>query len=269
MGFLRLHKFLSAAGVCSRRRAERHILEGEVKVNGQTVLELGTSVDPDTDKVEFQGRQVTPAQSLVYVALNKPKGYVTSCDHPGEKIVLDLVKTPYRLFPIGRLDKDSTGLILLTNDGAIHHRLLHPSFDHEKTYEVGVDGPISDEALQRLEKGVRLQEGMTRPAQVERLSDTAFRIILKEGRNRQIRRMVRVLGLRVRALKRTRFAGIDLGDLPPGKWRYLNAQERDRLIGQAMGAEPNRPNHGDSAQMRSKTKRTRSATFKTGTRIKA
>lgn len=229
MEAMRLHKFLSAAGVCSRRSAERHILDGQVSVNGRTVLEMGTLVDPRTDRVEFQGRRVRLGQPLVYIALHKPRGVVTSCRHPGEKVVTDLVRSPCRLFPVGRLDKESTGLILLTNDGGLHHRLLHPSFDHEKTYEVTLASPISDVDLNRLASGVRLREGVTRRARVERLSDAGFRIVLKEGRNRQIRRMAQLIGHKVKALKRIRFAGISLGGLPPGKWRFLTREETARL----------------------------------------
>ena len=227
---MRLHKFLSAAGICSRRSAERRILEGAVTVNGRTVLELGTLVDPHTDRVEFQGQLVTLDQPRVYVALHKPKGVVTSCRHSGEKIVTDLVKLDYRLYPVGRLDKDSSGLLLLTNDGGLHHRLLHPSFDHEKTYEVTVAAAISDDDLKHLAEGVRLRDGMTRAAKVKRLSEVSFRIILQEGRNRQIRRMAQALGHKVKMLKRTRFAGIALGDLPVGKWRFLTREETTLLF---------------------------------------
>lgn len=264
-GALRLHKFLAAAGVCSRRRAERHILDGEVSVNGQVVVELGTRVNPETDWVEFQGRLVRLTQPFVYIALHKPKGYVTSCSHPGEKIVMDLVASPVRLFPVGRLDKDSTGLILLTNDGAIHHRLLHPSFDHEKIYEVTVASPMDDASLGRLATGVRLRDGMTRPAMVTRISDTRFRIVLREGRNRQIRRMVRVLGHRVKTLHRIRFAGIDLGDLGPGNWRHLSEKERTQLTGEGRGE---RRNPGDRSQDRSKMNRIRSVKDNKGTRTR-
>ena len=133
---MRLQKYLSSAGFCSRRKGEEYIRDGRVKVNGVTVTELGSKVDPQNDRVEVDQKLVQTDQKKIYIALNKPREYVTSCDHPGEKIVLDLVDIPERIYPVGRLDKDSTGLLLLTNDGRLHHRLSHPSFDHEKEYEV-------------------------------------------------------------------------------------------------------------------------------------
>ena len=129
---MRLQKFLSTAGICSRRRGEALIKAGRVSVNGQIVVELGTKIDPAKDQVSFDGRPIKYEQRLVYIVLNKPVDYVTSCRHPGEKIVLELVDIAQRVYPIGRLDKDSTGLLLLTNDGRLHHKLSHPSFDHEK-----------------------------------------------------------------------------------------------------------------------------------------
>jgi 23S rRNA pseudouridine2605 synthase/23S rRNA pseudouridine2604 synthase len=161
----------------------------------------------------------------VYIALNKPEGYVTSCDHPGEKTVVDLVAVGQRVYPVGRLDKDSTGLILLTNDGRLHHRLSHPSFDHEKEYEVTVSKPIPVHVLHKLAAGLPLMGTRTRPAGVRKLSDKRFRIVLKEGRNRQIRRMVRKVGNRVVKLKRIRVASILLGQLEKGRWRYLSQTE--------------------------------------------
>jgi len=156
---------------------------------------------------------------------------VTSCDHPGEKIVLDLVDIPERIYPVGRLDKDSTGLLLLTNDGRLHHRLSHPSFDHEKEYEVTVVAShITDGALRRLEKGLPVMGTKTRPAKVKRLSSKRFRIILKEGRNRQIRRMVGKVGGRVIGLKRVRISNIKLSKLSEGSWRYLGEKEKEGLL---------------------------------------
>ena len=145
MTVMRLQKYLSAAGFCSRRRGETYIREGHVTVNDHTVTELGTKVDPETDRVTVDDTPIVMDQNTVYIALNKPKGYITSCSRnfPDEKIVIDLLDIPERVYPVGRLDKDSTGLLLLTNDGRLHHRLSHPSFDHEKEYEVQVDRPIS------------------------------------------------------------------------------------------------------------------------------
>lgn len=227
---MRLQKFISRAGYCSRRHAEELILSGKVTVNGQIVTQLGTKIDPEKDRVEVEGTPVFPDENLVYIALNKPKGYVTSCSHPGEKIVLDLVNIPQRIYPVGRLDKDSTGLLLLTNDGKLHLKLTHPSFDHEKEYLVTVVRPIPDGALKAIESGLKILGTRTRPARVKKISDIRFKIILKEGRNRQIRRMVRKVGSRVTDLKRIRIANIRLGNLPEGKWRYLDVSEKKLLI---------------------------------------
>jgi 23S rRNA pseudouridine2605 synthase/23S rRNA pseudouridine2604 synthase len=155
---------------------------------------------------------------------------VTSCRHAGKKIVLELLDFPERVFPVGRLDKESTGLLLLTNDGRLHHRLSHPSFDHEKEYEVDVERPISDGALARMAKGLPILGSRTRPAEVVRVSARRFRIVLKEGRNRQIRRMVRQVSNEVVALKRIRFASVRLEGLAEGAWRHLSAEEVRRLL---------------------------------------
>lgn len=227
---MRLQKYLSAAGVCSRRKAEVLIAAGRVSINGETVARMGTRVDPRTDRVRVDGRAVRLQRKQIYIALHKPAGVVTSCSHPGERTVLDLVDVGQRVYPVGRLDKDSTGLLLLTNDGRLHHGLLHPSFDHEKEYEVRVDRVIADGALRHLAKGVVLKGRRTQPARVRRLSGRVFRIILTEGRNRQVRRMVRKVGCRVTSLKRVRVACIQIGDLPAGSWRYLTAEEQNRLL---------------------------------------
>ena len=230
MSLIRLQKFLSEAGACSRRKGEKHILAGEVTVNGKVVTTLGTKVDPNTDTEHLKGVPVEATDRLVYVMLNKPAGVVTSCEHRGEPVVTDLVDLPQRLFPVGRLDKDSTGLLLLTNDGRIHHRLSHPSFDHEKEYDVALAAPISDEALAQLASGLTIQGRRTRPALVRRITESRFRIVLLEGRNRQIRRMVGKLGHRVVRLHRVRVAHIRLGRLAQGRWRHLSAQEVGRLL---------------------------------------
>ncbi len=230
MGQMRVQKFLSSAGVCSRRKGEELIVAGRVAVNGETIVELGTKIDPDRDRVEVDGRAIQLADTLIYIALNKPQDYVTSCSHPGEKVVVDLVDISERIYPVGRLDKDSTGLLLLTNDGRIHHRLSHPSFDHEKEYDVTVARPISDGALKKMSAGLPLMGTTTRPARITRISPRRFRIVLQEGKNRQIRRMVRKVGSEVTRLQRKRFASIKLGNLPPGKWRYLSQSEKESLL---------------------------------------
>jgi pseudouridine synthase len=234
MPLMRLQKFLSTAGACSRRHGEEFIRQGRVRVNSRVVTVLGTQVDPDKDRVELNGRPVTVQGQNIYIALNKPKGYVTSCSHAGELVVVDLIDLPMRLYPVGRLDKDSTGLLLLTNDGRLHHHLSHPSFDHEKEYEVTVERPIPDGVLDHLAAGMPLMGSTTRPAGVQRLSGRRFRIVLQEGRNRQIRRMVRKLGHEVIRLKRVRVANVRLGSLPLGAWRHLTAGEKKTLL-QAIG----------------------------------
>ena len=227
---VRLQKFLSQAGICSRRKGEEYIKAGRVRVNGQVTQELGTKVTPGIDRVEFDGAVVVAAAEKVYIALNKPEGYVTSCEHAGEKVVVDLLNIEQRIYPIGRLDKDSTGLLLLTNDGRLHHRLSHPSFEHEKEYEVTLVEPINDGALKKLTRGVNLKGRRTRPARVERLSGKRFRITLMEGRNRQIRRMVAKVGSQVEKLKRIRVVNIRLGRLAKGRWRYLSDNEKTMLM---------------------------------------
>jgi 23S rRNA pseudouridine2605 synthase/23S rRNA pseudouridine2604 synthase len=227
---MRLQKYLSAAGVCSRRKGEELIQTGWVSLNGVVVTELGTKANPDVDLVEVDGKAVHINQDRVYLALNKPMEYVTSTHHRGEPVVTDLVDMPQRIYPVGRLDKDSTGLLLLTNDGRLHHRLSHPSFDHEKEYVVRVAKQISDGALERLAKGVPVMGTKTRPARLTRISRRRFKIVLQEGRNRQIRRMVRKVGNQVTELKRIRIANIRLGKLAEGTYRHLTKAELKPLL---------------------------------------
>lgn len=227
---IRLQKWLSEAGVCSRRQGEAYIAAGRVRVNGRVVTVPGTKVDPQQDRVEVDGRPVKAAPGKIYLALHKPKGFISSCRHGDRPVVVDLVDLPARIYPIGRLDLDSTGLLLLTNDGRLHHQLSHPSFDHEKEYEVAVQQPIMDDQLRQLAEGMPILGSRTRPARVRRLSGRRFRIVLQEGRNRQIRRMVKQLGHKVKRLHRVRIDGIHLGSLPEGAWRHLTPAERERLL---------------------------------------
>ena len=227
---MRLQKYLSSAGICSRRKGEEHIKAGHVSVNGVVVTQLGSKVDIKKDRVEFQKRPVELVENLLYVLLNKPAGIVSSSSQKGEKTVLDIVNIKERLYPLGRLDKDSTGLLLLTNDGKIHHRLLHPSFDHEKEYYVTVEKPIPNGALLSMEKGLPMMGTKTRPAKITRISSRSFKIVLREGKNRQIRRMVRKIGNKVERLKRIRIVNIKLGDLKEGSWRFLTKKEERDLL---------------------------------------
>jgi 23S rRNA pseudouridine2605 synthase/23S rRNA pseudouridine2604 synthase len=162
--------------------------------------------------------------------LNKPEGVVSTCRQKHQKIVLDLVNISERVYPVGRLDKDSKGLLLLTNDGRLHHALSHPSFDHEKEYEVTLESGISNHALRKMARGIPLDGVMTRPCRIKRLSERRFRMILQEGRNRQIRRMVQACGNHVVTLKRLRMANIRLGHLAEGRWRYLSEHEKKILL---------------------------------------
>lgn len=233
----RLQKVLAHAGVASRRRAEDLIRAGRVTVNGAVVTELGTRVDPSRDEVRVDGRPLRGAESRVYVLLHKPAGVVSTARDPqGRRTVLDLLPDlGVRLYPVGRLDYDSSGLILLTNDGALALRLTHPRYGAEKVYRVQVEGHPSPAALDRLRRGMRLSDGMTAPARVREVARDAagstLEVVLREGRNRQVRRMFAAVGHPVRALVRVGEAGLTLGDLPPGAWRRLTEEEVARLRG--------------------------------------
>jgi len=230
----RLHKFLSRAGVASRRKSEELIAAGRVKVNGETVSVPGSKVDAEHDRVEVDGQLVALPQGHVYWLLNKPAGYVSTVRDPqGRPTVLDLVHQARRLYPVGRLDQDSEGLLLLTDDGELTQRLTHPSYEHEKEYHVLVEGQPSRDVLQRLRTGVELEGGPTSPAEVNVLrtdaSDTWLRFVIHEGRKRQLRRMCDAVGHRARRLIRVRMGPLTLGDLPPAQYRPLTAEERSRL----------------------------------------
>ena len=230
MSLIRLQKFLSEAGICSRRKGEEYIKAGFVRVNNNVVTELGEKVDPQKDRVEFKGKVVDVKSDPIYIALNKPKGYVTSTLQAGDKIVIDLIDIKERIYPIGRLDKDTSGLLILTNDGSLHHQLSHPSFDHEKEYDVTVVQPIPEGALRSIAKGMPMMGTKTRPAEIERITSRRFRVVLREGKNRQIRRMVRKVENHVARLKRVRVSNIKLGRLAEGTWRYLTEKEKKELL---------------------------------------
>ena len=225
----RLQKLLSAAGVCSRRAAEGYITAGRVTVNGETAL-LGQQADPETDDIRVDGVPLGREPEAVYLMLNKPRGYVTTVsDEQGRKTVMDLLTgVSTRVYPVGRLDRDSEGLLLLTNDGALTHRLLHPSHEVSKEYRVTVSGPV-EHAAERLSR-IRDVVGLPiRPAEVRELSRKGNRaelsVIIHEGRNRQIRRMCAQCELEVLRLQRVREHCLELGALPLGQWRYLTAEE--------------------------------------------
>lgn len=225
----RLQKILSAAGVCSRRQAEEYLLQGRVTVNGQ-VAGLGDKADPERDTVTFDGTDVVKPDTLTYIMLHKPRGTVTTLsDDKGRPTVAHLVADcPVRVWPVGRLDWDSEGLLIFTNDGALTNRLLHPSHEVEKEYIVTVQGDV-DAALPILEGPMELDGVPLSPAQVRVLGEKRLSIIIHQGKNRQVRRMCALAGLEVLRLKRVREGGVTLGDLPKGQWRPLTPQEVQAL----------------------------------------
>jgi len=238
---IRLQKYMSERGICSRRRAEQFIVSGKIKVNGIIVTTLGTKVDTDNDVVTYHNDVVRNPDRLHYIMLHKPAGIVTSCSQPGAPTVVDLVKIKDRVYPVGRLDKDSTGLLLLTNDGDLAFRLMHPRFQHEKEYIVDTVDPITEGALQKLRQGMRLTDARTQPAKVFKLALRRFRIVLREGRNRQIRRMCQKVGNEVKRLKRIRIENIVIGSLPMGAWRVLTGEEKEVLFERIGLAGQTRP----------------------------
>jgi pseudouridine synthase len=224
---VRLNAYLARAGVASRRGADELIKAGRVTVNGAPG-ELNTFVQA-ADAVVVDGREVG-RQALRHVLLNKPRGTITTARDPGGRpTVVDLVKGDVRVVPVGRLDRDTTGVLLLTNDGPLAHRLAHPRYGIEKTYVADVRGEPSDETLERLAAGVELEDGPTAPAGVRRLGPSRVELVLHEGRNRQVRRMLEAVGHPVERLRRSRYAGLGPGRLKPGDWRDLTREEVRRL----------------------------------------
>jgi 23S rRNA pseudouridine2605 synthase len=220
---MRLNAYLARAGVASRRRADDLIKADRVRVNGEPG-QLNTFVEAG-DAVEVDGRSVE-LQQLAYVLLHKPPGVVTTAREPrGRPTVVELADHPVRVVPVGRLDADTTGALLLTNDGPLAHRLAHPRYGVEKVYEAEVEGEPSDEALRRLAEGVELDDGPTAPARARRLGPSRLELTLHEGRKHQVKRMCDAVGHPVTRLHRGRYAGLGLGDLAPGEWRELTAGE--------------------------------------------
>jgi 23S rRNA pseudouridine2605 synthase len=220
---VRLNAYLARAGIASRRKSDELIKAGRVTVNGERG-QLNTFVEP-TDRVEVDGRAVAP-QRLAYVLLHKPAGVVTTASDPqGRPTVVGLVEHEARVVPIGRLDADTTGVLLLTNDGELAHRLAHPKYEVEKVYEAEVEGEPDDEAVRRLAEGIELEDGQTAPAGARRLGPTRVELEIHEGRNRQVKRMLEAVGHPVRRLHRSRYAGLDVEGLAPGEWRELTTDE--------------------------------------------
>ena len=232
---MRLEKFLSESGIASRRDAKRYISDGRVSVNGERVLIPGTHIAPQRDEITFDGEPVSGKPKQIYLMLNKPTGYVTTVrDERGRPTVMVLVgDISERIYPVGRLDLDTEGLLLMTNDGDLAHRILHPSHEIQKTYIAWVEGHPDRGAIQRLREGIEIEEGITASAQVNqverRRDQTQFKVIIHEGRKRQIRRMFHAIGHEVIYLKRVKIGSLSLGRLPIGKYRPLTASEIESL----------------------------------------
>lgn len=235
-GAVRLNKFLSDAGVCSRREADRLIEAGRVEINGRRAV-LGDKAEPG-DKVLLDGKEVQPQEKLILLAFHKPAGVECTTDRSNPDNIVDFLNYPERVYPVGRLDKNSTGLILLTNTGELVNRILKASNYHEKEYVVTVDKPVTQEFLDRMQKGVTIyidnedRTVTTRECRAERIDERTFSIVLTQGYNRQIRRMCRALGYEVAALKRIRIMNILLGDLAEGVYRDVSEEEIQELVKQ-------------------------------------
>ncbi|ARF17349.1 pseudouridine synthase [Sporosarcina ureae] len=234
---MRINKFLSSAGIVSRRGADQWVADGRVKINGQ-LAELGSKVESG-DQVEVDGKLVEQEEKLVYIALNKPVGITSTTERHIKGNVVDFVNHPLRIFHIGRLDKDSDGLLLLTNDGDIVNEILREEYGHEKEYIVTVDSPLTASFISQMENGVKILDTVTKPCTVTKLGPKTFSIILTQGLNRQIRRMCAALGYHIRRLQRVRILTIELGDLPIGEWRELTDAERNTLF-KTLDYEPKR-----------------------------
>lgn len=232
---VRLQKFLANAGVASRRSAEKMIADGRVSVNGETVREMVVQIDENYDSVEVDGERIKNAEKKMYIMLNKPVGFVTTVsDDKGRPTVMELVSDiSARIYPVGRLDYDTEGLLLLTNDGDMTYRITHPKHDVSKTYVAEVSGNISMDTIIQLRRGVVIDGYRTSPAEVEVVGATQYgtklEITIHEGRNRQVRRMFEEVGCIVKKLRRTKEAGLNLGHLPLGKWRKLSESEVNML----------------------------------------
>lgn len=234
---MRLNKFLASAGIASRRKCDQLIQEGLVSVNGKVVSELGTVINEKKDKVFYEGRQILLPSSFVYIKLNKPKGYAcTAKDEKGRKTIYDLLPQGERLFSIGRLDFDTEGLIILTNDGDFANKVAHPRYSVDKEYHVTIEGQIKESELAVLRKGVVIDGERMPSAKVEFLSSdgktTKLSVVIDEGMNRQVRRMFEAIGKTIKLLKRVRIGNVKLGGVKRGDFRDLTTQELDNLVRQ-------------------------------------
>jgi len=226
---VRLNKFLSHCGVASRRNADEIIEQGRVEINGNVVTELGTRVDPETDTVAVDGEVVRLPEKYTYVLLNKPKDTITTVkDERGRKTVMDVVSLRGRYYPVGRLDRNSTGAIIITNDGELAHRLMHPRFEVEKAYYVRLDKPLDEKDRMKLLRGVTIDRKPAKAEEItliEKTKRTEVGVVLHEGRNRQIRKMFEVLEYDVKALDRVAYAGLTCQGMKRGEWRHLTKKE--------------------------------------------
>ena len=234
---IRLNKYIANSGVCSRREADNFILAGVVTVNGEVVTELGTKVNINTDDIRFNGERLK-GETKVYIVMNKPKGYVTTASDPhADRTVMDLLKgCPTRVFPVGRLDKNTTGVLMFTNDGEIAEKLTHPSYDKKKIYQVSLDSKLRREDFEKILSGVELSDGMIAADELEYIEEDDHRklgIEIHSGKNRIVRRIFESLGYEVKALDRVYFAGLTKKGLKRGEWRYLSEGETNLL---KMGA---------------------------------
>ena len=237
---IRLQKFIADCGITSRRKAEELIIQGKVKVNGKVVTELGTKINPQKDVVVYKDKQIKNDNKYVYILLNKPIGYVTTVkDQFSRNSVLDLVKVKERIVPVGRLDMYTSGALILTNDGDFVYQVTHPKHEIDKTYTVTIIGKVTDEEVQQLKNGVKIEDKeiyITKPAKVkilkidEEKNQSRLEITIHEGKNRQVRKMCEAIGHKVLALHRSKIAGIDVKDLPLGKWRFLNQNEVKKIL---------------------------------------
>ena len=225
---MRINKYLAEAGIVSRRGADQWILDGRVMINGKPA-ELGSRIE-DGDEVKVDGEVISQEQELVYLALNKPIGITSTTERHIEGNIIDFVNHEKRIFHVGRLDKDSDGLILLTNDGDIVNEILRSENEHDKEYIVTVNERLTDTFLEKMATGVKILDTVTKPAKVKKLGPYTFSIILTQGLNRQIRRMCSALGFTIKRLQRVRIMNIELGSLPIGKWRNLTEDEKQELF---------------------------------------
>ena len=226
----RLQKLIARAGITSRRNAEKLISDGKVTVDGKVITELGAKFDAQKNKIRVDGKLLKFDAEKIYILLNKPRGYVcTAKDERGRKTVLDLINISERVFPVGRLDLNSEGLLLLTNDGELSNALIHPKFKIDKTYRAKISGELTEEKLDKLRAGIELEDGLTAPAEIFLIEENLVEITIHEGRNRQIRRMFAAIGCDVKRLKRIKFAGLTLDGVAVGKFRRLTSTEIKNL----------------------------------------